>query len=98
MDVKDWETISKNLVGRLPIYIPILWLALYASKRRSEYQRLQQEYAHKEAIAKSFDKYKKQIEDLDNEDPELQKLLMQALIMHQTHLIANMATKCLFKT
>ena len=80
MDVKDWETISKNLVGRLPIYIPILWLALYASKRRSEYQRLQQEYAHKEAIAKSYDKYKKQIEDLDNKDPELQKLLITKAI------------------
>ena len=80
MEIKDWDTILKSLVAKLPFYFPILWLAIYASKRRSEYQRLQQEYAHKESIAKSYDKYKKQIEDLDNKDPELQKLLITKAI------------------
>jgi hypothetical protein len=76
----DWDTVLKGLVSRIPFYAPVLWLAFYASKRRSECQRLQQEYAHKEALSKSYDKYKKQIEDLDNEDPELQKLLITKAI------------------
>ena len=61
----DWNNVLKELVSKIPFYAPILWLAFFASKRRSECQRLQQEYAHKEALAKSYDKYKKQIDELD---------------------------------
>lgn len=68
-----WDDVLKSVVNKIPFYAPILWLAFYASKRRSEYQRLQQEYAHKEALAKSYDNYKKQIEQLDVKDIEMQK-------------------------
>lgn len=76
----DWNTVLKGLAYKIPFYAPILWLAFYASKRRSEYQRLQQEYAHKEALAKSYDSYKKQLEELDNEDLEMQKIFMMKAI------------------
>nr|WP_314901895.1 hypothetical protein [uncultured Deefgea sp.] len=72
-DLNSWENILKSLINKLPFYAPVLWLALYASKRRSEYQRLQQEYAHKEALASSYESYKKQIYELDAEDKEMQK-------------------------
>lgn len=74
--VNDWNMVLQELVYKIPFYAPILWLAFYASKRRSEYQRLQQEYAHKEALAKSYDSYKKQIEQLDVEDKTMQKELI----------------------
>ena len=76
----DMDTVLKGLISKIPFYAPVLWLAFYASKRRSEYQRLQQEYAHKEALSKSYDKYKKQIDDLNDEDPELKKLLITSAI------------------
>ncbi len=72
----DWDTVLKGLVSRIPFYAPVLWLAFYASKRRSECQRLQQEYAHKETLSKSYDKYKKQIDDLGNADMDMQKSLI----------------------
>ena len=76
----DLDTILKGLISKIPFYAPVLWLAFYASKRRSEFYRLQQEYAHKEALSKSYDKYKKQIDDLKDKDPELQKLLITSAI------------------
>lgn len=78
--IGDWDAVLKGVVNKIPFYAPILWLAFYASKRRSEYQRLQQEYAHKEALAKSYDNYKKQIEQLDDKDMEMQKAFIMKAI------------------
>lgn len=77
---KDWDMVLKGLLYKVPFYAPVLWLAFYATKRRSEYQRLQQEYAHKEALAKSYNSYKKQIEDLGGNDKDMQKeFIMKAI-------------------
>ncbi len=70
------EETFRHLLQYAPLYIPAVWLAIFASKRRSENQRLIQEYAHKEALAKSYTSYKKQIDELEEED---QKLLVKLL-------------------
>ncbi len=69
------------LVYRLPVVIPVVWLAVFASKRRSESERLKQEYAHKEALAKTYQSFKLQIEQLgeNNQEPLLEKLLTAAI-------------------
>ena len=72
----DWESVLRSLTYKLPFYAPVLWLAYYASKRRSEFQRLEQEYAHKEALAKSYDSYRQQILQLGSEDQSLMKELI----------------------
>jgi predicted nuclease with TOPRIM domain len=90
---ENWDAVFKGLVNKIPFYAPVLWLAFFASKRRSEYQRLQQEYAHKEALAKSYDKYKKQIEELDDEDKTMQK----EFIMKAVDAIAYNASQTLDK-
>lgn len=64
---------------KLPLIIPIVWLAIYSSKRRSEIQRLYQEYTHKEAIAKSYQGFKKQISELQESDDLMKKLLDTAI-------------------
>lgn len=77
---ENWDAVLKGLVSRLPFYGVVIWLAFVASKRRSEYQRLQQEYSHKEALAKSYDSYKTQLESLDKEDKSMQKeFIMKAI-------------------
>lgn len=78
--VGDWESVFKSFVSKLPFYGPAVWLAYYASKRRSEFQRLQQEYAHKEALANSFESYRKQVSDLQVRSDELMAQLMQSSI------------------
>jgi len=80
VDVSDFAKLISNILYKLPIIIPVLWLTLFASKRRSEALRLQQEYAHKEALAKSYQNFKMQIEELEQSDPELMKKLLSSAI------------------
>ncbi len=70
----------KNTLIKLPIFIPLFWIAFFASKRRSQAQRLQEEYAHKEAIAMSYSSFKTQIEELEQEEQELLKKLLETAI------------------
>lgn len=81
VDVSDPKVFLSNLAHKLPIILPVLWLAIFASKRRSEAQRLQQEYAHKEALAKSYQSFKNQIDNLQSDSKEqlLEKLLSAAI-------------------
>jgi hypothetical protein len=79
-ELGDWESVLRSLAYKLPFYGPAVWFAYYASKRRSEYQRLQQEYAHKEALAKSYDSYKKQIKELGHGNDEMLVSLLNKAI------------------
>lgn len=77
----NFEAILKSMFLKIPFVAPLVWLAIFASLRRSQYERLQQEYAHKEALAKSYDSYKKQLEALLATDSEpLQKELIAKAI------------------
>lgn len=79
-DIKTLDDLAKQIFHSLPIIAPLIWLALYASKRRSENQRLEQEYAHKEALAKSYSSYKQQIDELEQEDKVLIVKLLESTI------------------
>ncbi|MFB2685940.1 hypothetical protein ACE02B_12130 [Shewanella mangrovisoli] len=80
VNVTDLTNLFSNILYKLPLVIPVIWLALFTSKRRSETLRLQQEYAHKEALAKSYQNFKTQIEALDQSEPELMKKLLSSAI------------------
>lgn len=79
-DLQTIEDFSKNILHSLPVSGPLIWLAIYSSKRRSENQRLEQEYAHKEALARSYSSYKQQIENLKQKDQELLIKLLDTAI------------------
>ncbi|WP_139397850.1 hypothetical protein [Aeromonas dhakensis] len=79
-DIPELTKLASNFLYKAPIILPVIWLALYSSKRRSEALRLQQEYAHKEALAKSFQNFKAQIEALGEETPLLMNKLLEAAI------------------
>lgn len=79
-DLATLDDLAKQIFHSLPIIAPLIWLAVYASKRRSENQRLEQEYAHKEALAKSYSSYKQQIEELQQEDKVLIIKLLESTI------------------
>jgi len=81
----DITSTMNSLLFKLPLYAPLIWLAIFASKRRSENQRLQQEYAHKEAVAQSYISYKMQIDELDTEDKELLEKLLNSSIDTVSH-------------
>ena len=69
-----------KIVFKLPLVIPVLWAILTVSKRRSEMQRLAEEYAHKEALAQSYQGFKKQVVELGKGDDVLLKSLLEVML------------------
>lgn len=79
--INDPLIILGAIFARLPFYIPLTWLAIFATNRRNEMKRLQEEYKHKETLAKAYSGYKEQIEKIGNEKSrELATQLMQNLV------------------
>jgi len=76
----NWEEMLRTLLSRLPLILPIVWFAIFSATRRSQYERLQQEYAHKEAFASSYESYKKQLKDLKVDADSLQQVLIAKAI------------------
>lgn len=74
-------SILDSLIYKLPFILPAIWLVFFFSRRRSEAQRLAQEYAHKEVLAKSYESYKQQIEKLSEEEQnKLLPILMENML------------------
>jgi hypothetical protein len=80
VEEREWHFIFKALLLKAPFVAPIVWLALFATKRRSQYERLNQEYAHKEAFATSYASYKLQLQELKIDSDNLQKELISKAI------------------
>lgn len=84
----DANSIFQYFLIRLPFAIPIVWLAIYAGRRHSQALRLEEDYAHKEALSKSFEGYKTQLIDIEegSEDKEatlnLIERTLEALSLH----------------
>lgn len=74
----DLKDIWKITLGNLPFIGAGVWLAIFASKQRSQNVRLQQEYAYKEDVAKLYYGLKNEIEQLDN--TELGQRLNESVI------------------
>ncbi|WP_314979219.1 hypothetical protein [Campylobacter rectus] len=66
--------------SKITMALPFIWLAIFCSNRRKEAMRLEQEYAHKVAVASSYGSYKEQIENLNEENQELLTKLMSSTI------------------
>ena len=73
-----FDEMWKYTLGNLPFLGGVIWLAIYASKQRSQNKRLQQEYAFKEDVAKIYYGLKKEIEEL-GDSPLGQKLNQRVL-------------------
>lgn len=81
-DSTDIGNAFMNILSRAPFFIPTIWLALFASKQQSQNRRLEQEYAYKESLAKSYDGYKREIENLPESDEknEIMEKLVRTMI------------------
>jgi len=79
----DWEEILRGMAMRLPIVVPMVWLAIYAGRNYMLSLRLEEDYAYKEAISKAFEGYRRQMDaitagDASNPAP-LNKLCLNVL-------------------
>lgn len=69
----SWE----QLPIRLALTAPFIWLGWFSARQHGFTSRLREDYAYKEASAKSFEGYKREAKDVDEE--MLKKLLEQAI-------------------
>jgi len=60
--------IPQVLMAILPIYVPLLWFAISASKRIKLAKRLTEEYAHKEVLSKTFEGLYTQVDELPDDE------------------------------
>ena len=84
-DIDVWNDLEETMLNFFPHFtyiLPLIWIAYFSSKQQSQNNRLQQEYAHKESLAKSFEGYKKQIDNLweDDKSKEIKRLLIQSMV------------------
>lgn len=68
-DKLDQITIT-SIIVRVILNVPLIWIATVANINLNKYSKLEQEYGHKEALARSFEKYKSEIITLNAETDE----------------------------
>lgn len=56
------EKAFSKIAARTPFYFALIWLATFSSKQYRQNKMLEQEYAHKEVLAKSYQGYKREFE------------------------------------
>lgn len=80
---KEWMFTSDNiyieLLRRVLFTGPFVWLAYYLAKKTNQYFRLEQEYAHKAVVSRSFEGYKSQVLELYKDNPASQEMLQKLL-------------------
>lgn len=87
-EVPDYQILIPYLLERLPFIIPVIWLAIYAGIRHGQAMQLEEEYAYKEALSKSFEGYKQQLMEIDADTSEKRHTLdliqrtLNALTLH----------------
>ena len=79
----NWDKLEsitiQSIVIRLMLNIPLLWIATVANINLNKYSRLEQEYGHKEALAKSYEKYRDEISKLPDLDDAVDDSTMRTL-------------------
>ena len=54
-----------KILFKVTINAPLIWIATIANINLNRFSKLEQEYSHKEALAKSYERYRTEIEQLE---------------------------------
>ncbi len=68
-----------SFILKIMLNAPFIWIATVANINLNKYARLEEEYAHKESLAKSFERYKEEISKLNNSGNNKSDLLEELL-------------------
>jgi hypothetical protein len=67
---ESWSAAWRNMVLRLPVVFPVVWLAIYAGRNYMMSLRMEEDYAYKEAISTAFEGYKREMEKIGADEGE----------------------------
>ena len=59
-----WDSLLLEFVHRLPILVPLVWLAVYSGRNYMMAVRMEEDYAFKEAVSRAFEGYKGQMQSI----------------------------------
>lgn len=80
LDVLEVIKYLPQLLGLIvPIYAPVVWVGLTSSKKVNQSKRLIEEYAHKEAISKTYEGLSREVGKLDDEENLKERLLFNII-------------------
>lgn len=93
-DILNIERTLSKIFARLPYFFALIWLAGFSSRRYRQNNRLQQEYAHKEVLAKSYQGYKKEFESDDGSSKDslvqdLREVLLGAMEKNPSDILGD---------
>jgi hypothetical protein len=60
-----WDETALSFLNRLPFALPLIWLAFHASHKAALAQRVEEDYAFKETVSRSFEGYRREMSDLE---------------------------------
>jgi hypothetical protein len=61
----SWNRLGMALLHRLPFALPLIWLAIHAAHKAALAQRVEEDYAFKETISRSFEGYRREMAELE---------------------------------
>ena len=80
LDILEVIKYLPQLLGLIvPIYAPVVWVGLTSSKKVNQSKRLIEEYAHKEAISKTYEGLSREVGKLDDEENLKERLLFNII-------------------
>ncbi|MBN9409225.1 MAG: hypothetical protein J0H69_08765 [Burkholderiales bacterium] len=71
-----WDAMLRHFANRLPIIIPLVWLAIYSGRHYSLALKLQEDYAFKEAVSFAFEGYKREMANIPSVEGQQNPLVI----------------------
>lgn len=75
-----WIKITKAILSKAPLALPLFWLTCHINKLMNQDRRLMEEYAHKVVVAQTYTGMAKQVEELANKGVVSAKELSEDLM------------------
>lgn len=60
----SWDRLLVSLLRRLPIALPLIWLAIHSAHKAALAQRVEEDYAFKETVSRAFEGYRREMAEL----------------------------------
>jgi predicted nucleic acid-binding Zn-ribbon protein len=67
LEVTEWTQFGLIISRKLPVILPLIWIAYFGFHQFGILSRIEEEYAHKEVVSKAFEGYKKQLTEMKAE-------------------------------
>lgn len=60
-----WDRLGLSLLHRLPFALPLIWLAIHSGHKAALAQRVEEDYAFKETVSRSFEGFRREMAELE---------------------------------